>query len=78
MPPTRGVFNLFNIHVNLAIGSGRNTIRLLTEFDQRLFMKPVEYTLAKDDERLLGGYGTNINIAFEGGGQKILYRGWLA
>jgi hypothetical protein len=51
MPPTGGL-NLFNLYVALSRSSGRNTIRLLRNFDDKLFEKQHDGALLQEDERL--------------------------
>jgi hypothetical protein len=71
-PPTGGELNLFDTYITLLISSDHNTIRLLRRFDQKLLMELFENNSADGDERLLGGYGTNIDMEIKAGGQKIL------
>ncbi|CEL56332.1 hypothetical protein RSOLAG1IB_11903 [Rhizoctonia solani AG-1 IB] len=50
-PPTGSGLSLANIYVALSRSSGRKTIRILREFDESIFAKPVDYDLVKEDER---------------------------
>ncbi|KAF8673089.1 helicase family, partial [Rhizoctonia solani] len=50
-PPTGGGLNAANIYVALSRSSGRKTIRLLRDFDENIFAKPIDYNLMKEDER---------------------------
>ena len=50
-PPTGG-FNLFNRYVALSRSSGRETIRLLRDFDDSLFEKQHDAALLQEDQRL--------------------------
>ncbi len=51
IPPTGGL-NLFNLYVALSRSSGRSTIRLLRNFDDKLFEKQHDQILLQEDERL--------------------------
>ncbi|KAH9917575.1 hypothetical protein B0H21DRAFT_660592, partial [Amylocystis lapponica] len=51
-PPSGSDLTLFNIYVALSRSSGRDTIRLLRDFDERIFQKPIDPYLAREDERL--------------------------
>ncbi|KAG9094041.1 hypothetical protein FS749_013238 [Ceratobasidium sp. UAMH 11750] len=51
-PPTGGGLSLFNIYVALSRSFGRDTIRILREFDKSLLIKPLDYDLAREDEEL--------------------------
>ncbi|CCO35593.1 DNA repair and recombination protein pif1,mitochondrial [Rhizoctonia solani AG-1 IB] len=51
-PPTGSGLTLANIYVALSRSSGSDSIRILREFDESIFMKPVDYDLVKEDERL--------------------------
>ncbi|KAJ7130996.1 hypothetical protein C8R44DRAFT_698999 [Mycena epipterygia] len=50
-PPTGGL-SLFNLYVALSRSSGRETIRLLRDFDDELFMKSHDPMLLAEDDRL--------------------------
>ncbi|KAJ4501177.1 hypothetical protein C8R41DRAFT_749738 [Lentinula lateritia] len=50
-PPT-GKLNLFNLYVALSRSSGRDTIRLLRDFDQQTLMAGHEPELMEEDDRL--------------------------
>ena len=50
-PPTGGL-SLLNIYVALSRSSGRDTIRLLRDFDDKLFEKRDYCALLPEDERL--------------------------
>ena len=50
-PPT-GKLSLFNLYVTLSRSSGRETIRLLREFDDEMFLDTHEPELVWEDERL--------------------------
>jgi len=50
-PPSRGL-SLFNLYVALSRSSGRETIRLLRDFDDELFTKKHDSALIREDERL--------------------------
>ncbi|PSR77379.1 hypothetical protein PHLCEN_2v7930 [Hermanssonia centrifuga] len=50
-PPTGGL-NLFNLYVALSRSSGRETIRLLRDFDEEVFTKAHDVELTVEDERL--------------------------
>ena len=50
-PPTGGL-SLFNLYVALSRSSGRDSIRLLRDFDDKLFEKPHDWALIQEDERL--------------------------
>ena len=50
-PPTGGL-SLFNLYVALSRSSGRETIRLLRDFDDDLFLKQHDQSLIREDERL--------------------------
>ncbi|KAJ7915375.1 hypothetical protein B0H13DRAFT_1610630 [Mycena leptocephala] len=49
-PPTE-TLRLFNLYVALSRSSGRETIRLLRDFDNTLFMKGHDPVLLAEDER---------------------------
>ncbi|KIL59326.1 hypothetical protein M378DRAFT_45438, partial [Amanita muscaria Koide BX008] len=50
-PPT-GTLNLFNLYVALSRSSGRETIRLLRDFDPKLFQQVHDLNLMAEDDRL--------------------------
>ena len=50
-PPT-GTLSLFNLYVALSRSSGRASIRLLRNFDDKLFMASHDPALVDEDERL--------------------------
>ena len=50
-PPTSGL-SLFNLYVALSRSSGRNTIRLLRDFDDNTFLQAHVPELLEEDERL--------------------------
>ena len=50
-PPT-GTLSLFNLYVVLSRSSGRASIRLLHDFDDKLFMASHDPALVDEDERL--------------------------
>ena len=50
-PPTSGL-SLFNLYVSLSRSSGRETIRLLRDFDDEMFLQAHEPELIDEDERL--------------------------
>jgi hypothetical protein len=51
-PPPYGALTPFNIYVALSRGTGRDNIRLLRDFDEKLLQQhPCEY-LRLEDERL--------------------------
>lgn len=50
-PPTGGL-NLFNLYVALSRSSGRSTIRLLRDFDEKLFLCSHSSHLLAEDDRL--------------------------
>ncbi|KAJ7482441.1 hypothetical protein FB451DRAFT_1029725 [Mycena latifolia] len=50
-PPSGGL-SLFNLYVVLSRSSGRETIRLLRDFDDTMFQKGHEAELLAEDERL--------------------------
>ena len=50
--PPSGKLSLFNLYVALSRSSGRETIRLLREFDDEIFLQAHEPELALEDERL--------------------------
>ncbi|OCH87119.1 hypothetical protein OBBRIDRAFT_736742 [Obba rivulosa] len=51
MPPTGGL-SLFNLYVALSRSSGHSTIRLLRDFDDKLFMAAHSTALMQEDDRL--------------------------
>lgn len=50
--PPGGDLSLFNVYVALSRSSGRDTIRLLRDFDEDLFSQPLNAELTREDERL--------------------------
>jgi hypothetical protein len=50
--PPSGTLTLFNLYVALSRSSGRDTIRLLRDFDERLFMQLHDLDLMDEDDRL--------------------------
>ena len=50
-PPT-GTLSLFNLYFALSRSSGRASIRLLRDFDDKLFMASHDPALVDEDERL--------------------------
>ncbi|KZS99728.1 uncharacterized protein LAESUDRAFT_667624, partial [Laetiporus sulphureus 93-53] len=50
-PPT-GKLSLFNLYVALSRSHGRDTIRILRDFDERMFYEPHDEQLLMEDERL--------------------------
>ena len=50
-PPT-GALDLFNLYVALSHSSGRESIRLLRDFDDELFKKSHDPALLAEDDRL--------------------------
>ena len=50
--PPSGKLSLFNLYVALSRSSGRETIRLLREFDDDIFLEAHEPELVLEDERL--------------------------
>ena len=50
-PPTSGL-SLFNLYVSLSRSSGRETIRLLRDFDDEMFLQAHDPELTDEDERL--------------------------
>ncbi|KAI6136317.1 hypothetical protein F5141DRAFT_972866, partial [Pisolithus sp. B1] len=50
--PPSGVLNLFNLYVALSRNSGRDTIRLLRDFDESIFLKTHSPELLAEDDRL--------------------------
>ena len=51
-PPPTGKLSLFNLYVALSRSSGRQTIRLLRDFDEKPLMSPHIPELTAEDERL--------------------------
>lgn len=51
-PRTGAGLSLFNLYVALSRSKGRESIRLLREFDDQIFMKSHDEELAKEDQRL--------------------------
>ncbi|PSS32096.1 hypothetical protein PHLCEN_2v2137 [Hermanssonia centrifuga] len=74
-PPSGGL-NLFNLYVALSRSTGRDSIRLLRDFDPGMFMQSHEPELALEDERLedLDRITKQWWIAM-GGEQRLLDRG---
>ena len=50
-PPQTGGLDLFHLYVALSQGSGRSVIRLLQEFDGKLFQATCERELLAEDDR---------------------------
>ncbi|KAI0076306.1 hypothetical protein K474DRAFT_1645141 [Panus rudis PR-1116 ss-1] len=50
--PPSSELTLFNIYVALSRSSGRQTIRLLRDFDTSVFTRPLDERLREEDERL--------------------------
>jgi len=50
-PPT-GTLNLFNLYVALSRSAGRHSIRLLRDFDDRIFKREHDQQLINEDGRL--------------------------
>lgn len=50
--PPGGGLTLFNIYVALSRSSGRETIRLLRDFDPEVLVQPMDPMLLREDERL--------------------------
>ena len=50
-PPSGGL-NLFNLYVALSRSSGRDTIRLLRDFDDQIFLKTHDVALLAEDDRM--------------------------
>jgi hypothetical protein len=50
--PPSGTLSLFNLYVALSRSSGRETIRLLRDFDDELFKKSHDVFLLEEDDRL--------------------------
>ncbi|THH14508.1 hypothetical protein EW146_g5828 [Bondarzewia mesenterica] len=51
-PPPSGKLSLFNLYVALSRSSGRDSIRLLRDFDDELFMGTHDAPVIEEDERL--------------------------
>ncbi|EUC56046.1 ATP-dependent DNA helicase PIF1, putative [Rhizoctonia solani AG-3 Rhs1AP] len=51
-PPSGSGLTLFNIYVALSRSSGRNTIRLLRDFDEDVMLQPLDEDLEREDSRL--------------------------
>lgn len=51
-PPPTGTLNLFNLYVALSRSHGRQSIRLLQDFDDKMFQKGHEAQLLQEDKRL--------------------------
>ncbi|TFY52705.1 hypothetical protein EVJ58_g9862 [Rhodofomes roseus] len=51
-PPSGSDLTLFNIYVALSRSAGRQTIRLLRDFDERLLFRPQDTQLEAEDKRL--------------------------
>lgn len=51
-PPSGSGLTLFNLYVALSRSSGRDTIRLLRDFDEDTFFRPIDPALVREDERL--------------------------
>jgi hypothetical protein len=51
-PPPTGSLNLFNLYVALSRSRGRDTIRLLRDFDDAMFCKRHDDELLREDSRL--------------------------
>ena len=50
--PLSGTLSLFNLYVMLLRSSGRASIKLLCNFDNKLFVAPHDLALVDEDERL--------------------------
>lgn len=50
--PPKGGLSIFNLYVALSRSSGRESIRLLREFEDSLFLRPLPPELVDEDERL--------------------------
>ncbi|KAF8959818.1 hypothetical protein BDZ97DRAFT_1666644, partial [Flammula alnicola] len=48
-PPPSSILSLFNLHVALSRSSGRDTIRLLRDFDDKMFTKAHDPELLDPD-----------------------------
>ncbi|KAG8215548.1 hypothetical protein J3R82DRAFT_9210, partial [Butyriboletus roseoflavus] len=51
-PPPTGKLSLFNLYVALSRSSGRETIRLLRDFDEKALTSPHLPKLTAEDDRL--------------------------
>ena len=51
-PPGPGKLSLFNIYVALSRSSGQETIRLLRDFDEDVFLQRHDADLLEEDQRL--------------------------
>ncbi|KAG8749296.1 hypothetical protein FRC12_013480 [Ceratobasidium sp. 428] len=51
-PPSGKKLTLYNIYVALSRSSGRDTVRLLCGFDEKLLMEPLDFDLLAEDHRL--------------------------
>ncbi|KAG8736848.1 hypothetical protein FRC10_008796 [Ceratobasidium sp. 414] len=51
-PPDGGRLSLANLYVALSRSSGRETIRILRDFNEKLLAQPLDPDPAADDERL--------------------------
>ncbi|OCH88604.1 hypothetical protein OBBRIDRAFT_734164 [Obba rivulosa] len=51
-PPPPGTLTLLNLYVALSRSSGRDTIRLLRQFDPKLFLQKHNPDLKTEDDRL--------------------------
>ncbi|CUA71576.1 Structural maintenance of chromosomes protein 4 [Rhizoctonia solani] len=51
-PPTGGGLSIYNLYVALSRCAGRDNIRILRDFDEKLLMRSLDYDLLKEDERL--------------------------
>jgi hypothetical protein len=51
-PPSGGPLSMFNLYVALSRSSGRDSIRLLRDFNPDLLMRPVNHELSTEDKRL--------------------------
>ncbi|OBZ68217.1 ATP-dependent DNA helicase PIF6 [Grifola frondosa] len=52
-PPSGGELTIFNVYVALSRSSGRDTIRLLREFNKEILYKHVDDALLQEDARLV-------------------------
>ncbi|KAI6009235.1 hypothetical protein EDC04DRAFT_2581691 [Pisolithus marmoratus] len=50
--PPMGALNLFNLYVALSRSSGHDTIRLLRDFDESIFLKSHTLELLAEDDHL--------------------------
>jgi hypothetical protein len=51
-PPGRSKLTLFNIYVTLSRSSGRDTIRILQDYDEKALMQPWNHELVIESTRL--------------------------